>query len=296
MEHLGVSSGELEGSMRCDANISIQGGTRVEVKNISSFKEVERALNFEITRQKNLLRTGHRIGQETRHWDEARRVTISLRVKEEEEDYRYFPEADLVPLSISEEEIERQKNSMPELPEGHMQRLMTQYDISRQNAMTLIDNKALAEFFEESAGNYSHPDLLGNWIVGDLLSYLYEMDIELKDAKLMPRDLVKMLELIDDGTISGKIGKELLKEMLISGKSPDEIINQKEMRRISDSEYLNKLTEEIFSSNPQAVKDAIKDPKAVRFLIGQLMKKTGGKADPQLANNLVNEKLKTSKT
>ncbi|MFC1507484.1 Asp-tRNA(Asn)/Glu-tRNA(Gln) amidotransferase subunit GatB, partial [Thermoproteota archaeon] len=292
MEHLGVSSGELEGSMRCDANISIQGGRRVEVKNISSFKEVERALNFEITRQRNLLRTGHRIGQETRHWDEARRVTISLRVKEEEEDYRYFPEADLVPLSISEEEIERQKNSMPELPEGHMQRLMTQYDISRQNAMTLIDNKALAEFFEESAAKYSHPDLLGNWIVGDLLSYLYEMDIELKDAKLMPRDLVKMLELIDDGTISGKIGKELLKEMLISGKSPDEIINQKEMRRISDSEYLNQLTEEIFSSNPQAVKDAIKDPKAVRFLIGQLMKKTGGKADPQLANNLVNEKLK----
>ena len=185
---------------------------------------------------------------------------------------------------------------MPELPDGHMQRLMAQYGISRQNAMTLIDNKALAGFFEESAAKYSHPDLLGNWIVGDLLSYLYEMDIELKDAKLTPRDLVKMLELIDDGTISGKIGKELLKEMLISGKSPDEIINQKEMRRISDSEYLNQLTEEIFSSNPQAVKDAIKDPKAVRFLIGQLMKKTGGKADPQLANNLVNEKLKTSKT
>ena len=122
------------------------------------------------------------------------------------------------------------------------------------------------------------------------------MDIELKDAKLTPRDLVKMLELIDDGTISGKIGKELLKEMLISGKSPDEIINQKKMRRISDSEYLNQLTEEIFSSNPQAVKDAIKDPKAVRFLVGQLMKKTGGKADPQLANGIVKEKLKTSKT
>jgi aspartyl-tRNA(Asn)/glutamyl-tRNA(Gln) amidotransferase subunit B len=296
MEHLGVSSGELEGSMRCDANISIQGGTRVEVKNISSFKEVERALNFEITRQRNLLRTGHRIGQETRHWDEARRVTISLRVKEEEEDYRYFPEADLVPVSISEEEIERRKISMPELPEGHMNRLITQYGISKQNAMTLTDNKALAEFFEEGAANYSHPDLLGNWIVGDLLSYLYEMDIELKDAKLKPGDLVRMLELIDDGTISGKIGKELLKEMLITGKSPDDIINQKEMRRISDREYLNKLTDEIFTSNPQAVKDAINDPKAVRYLVGQLMKKTGGKADPQLANSLVNEKLKTSKT
>jgi aspartyl-tRNA(Asn)/glutamyl-tRNA(Gln) amidotransferase subunit B len=296
MEHLGVSSGELEGSMRCDANISIQGGTRVEVKNISSFKEVERALNFEITRQKSLLRTGHRVGQETRHWDEARRVTISLRVKEEEEDYRYFPEADLVPLSISKEEIELQRNSMPELPEGHMQRLMGQYGISRQNAMTLIDNKALAEFFEMGAANYIHPDLLGNWVVGDLLSYIYEMDIELKDAKLTPQDLVRMLELIDDGTISGKMGKELLKEMLITGKSSDDIINKKEMRRISDIEYLDQLTEEIFSSNPQAVKDAIKDPKAVRFLVGQLMKKTGGKADPQLANSLVNEKLKTAKT
>ncbi|TLN15038.1 Asp-tRNA(Asn)/Glu-tRNA(Gln) amidotransferase subunit GatB, partial [bacterium] len=137
LEHLSVSSGELEGSMRCDANISIAGGTRVEIKNISSFKEVERALNFEITRQRNLLRKGMRVGREARHWDETRRITISLRVKEEEEDYRYFPEPDLVPVVITPEQIESEKAAMPELPESHKERLMAQYGISQQNAEVL---------------------------------------------------------------------------------------------------------------------------------------------------------------
>ncbi len=292
LEHLGVSRGELEGSMRCDANISIAGRTRVEVKNISSFKEVERALNFEITRQRNLLRKGLRIGRETRHWDETRRITISLRVKEEEEDYRYFPEPDLVPVLITEQEVEKQKLWMPELPESHKQRLMAQYRISLQNAEVLTENKALAEFFEECAKNYERPDLLGNWLVGDLLSYLYEMNLELKDSKIKPEHMVRLLELIDDGTISGKIAKDILKEMLTTGRSPEDTIKERGMRRISDREYLQQLTEKIFDSNPEAVKDAIKDEKAIRFLVGQLMKETEGKADPQLANILVTDKLK----
>jgi len=292
LEHLGVSRGELEGSMRCDANISIAGRTRVEVKNISSFKEVERALNFEITRQRNLLRKGLRIGRETRHWDETRRITISLRVKEEEEDYRYFPEPDLVPVLITEQEVEKQKLSMPELPESHKQRLMAQYRISLQNAEVLTENKALAEFFEECAKSYERPDLLGNWLVGDLLSYLYEMNLELKDSKIKPEHMVRLLELIDDGTISGKIAKDILKEMLTTGRSPEDTIKERGMRRISDREYLQQLTEKIFDSNPEAVKDAIKDEKAIRFLVGQLMKETEGKADPQLANILVTDKLK----
>jgi len=292
LEHLGVSSGDLEGSMRCDANISIEGGTRVEVKNISSFKEVERALNFEITRQRNLVRKGLRVGRETRHWDEMRRITISLRVKEEEEDYRYFPEPDLVPVLITNQKIELQKASMPELPESHRERLMTQYGISPQNAETLTENKALAEFFEECAKNYDRPDLLSNWLVGNLLSYLYEMDLELKESKIAPENMVKMLKLIDDGTISGKIAKEILKKMLVTGKSPKEIVEEEEMRKISDREYLQQLTERVFASNPKAVEDALKDEKAIRFLVGQLMKETKGKADPQLANSLVLERLK----
>jgi len=293
LEHLGVSSGELEGSMRCDANISIEGGTRVEVKNISSFKEVERALNFEITRQRNLVRKGLRVGRETRHWDETRRVTISLRVKEEEEDYRYFPEPDLVPVLITGEEIESKKASMPELPESHKKRLMTQYGISLQNAEVLSENKALAEFFEECAKEYKQPDLLSNWLVGDLLSYLYEMDLELKDARITPKHVVGMLELIDDGTISGKIAKEILKEMMEAGRLPEQIVGEKRLRRISDVEHLQQLTEKIFSEHPKAVKDALEDEKAVRFLVGQMMKETGGTADPQLANTLVRDRLKS---
>jgi aspartyl-tRNA(Asn)/glutamyl-tRNA(Gln) amidotransferase subunit B len=293
LEHLGVSSGDLEGSMRCDANISIEGGTRVEVKNISSFKEVERALNFEITRQRNLVRKGLRVGRETRHWDEVRRITISLRVKEEEEDYRYFPEPDLVPVLITNQDIELQKASMPELPESHKERLMTQYGISSQNAETLTENKALSEFFEECAKNYDRPDLLSNWLVGDLLSYLYEMDLELKESKIAPENVVKMLKLIDDGTISGKIAKEVLKKMLVTGKSPKEIVEEEEMRKISDRGYLQQVTERVFASNPKAVEDSLKDEKAIRFLVGQLMKETKGKADPQLANSMVLERLKT---
>ncbi len=292
LEHLEVSRGDLEGSMRCDANISIEGGTRVEVKNISSFREVERALNFEITRQRNLVRKGLRVGRETRHWDETRRITISLRVKEEEEDYRYFPEPDLVPVLVTREEIEQQKLSMPELPESHKERLMTQYGISLQNAEILTENKDLADFFEECAKNYKRPDLLSNWLVGDLLSYLYEMDLELRDAGITPEHIVRMLKLIDDGTISGKIGKEILKKMLTTGKSPEHIIEEEKMRRITDREYLQQLTEKIFTSNPKAVRDAIKDEKAVRFLVGQLMKETQDKADPHLANTLIRDKLK----
>ena len=292
LEHLGVSSGELEGSMRCDANISIEGGTRVEIKNISSFKEVERALNFEITRQRNLLRKGMRVGRETRHWDETRRITISLRVKEEEEDYRYFPEPDLVPVVITSEQIESEKAAMPELPESHKQRLMTQYGISQQNAEVLTENKALAEFFEECAKNYRRPDLLSNWLVGDLLSYLYEMDLELRESKITPDHMASMLELIDNGTISGKIAKDVLEEMLLTGKLPNQIIEERSMKKIGDEEHLRQLTEKVFASNPQAVRDALKDEKAVRFLVGQLMRETGGKADPQLANMIIKDRLK----
>ncbi|MCX6659367.1 MAG: Asp-tRNA(Asn)/Glu-tRNA(Gln) amidotransferase GatCAB subunit B, partial [Candidatus Bathyarchaeota archaeon] len=188
--------------------------------------------------------------------------------------------------------IELQKDSMPELPESHRERLMTQYGISPQNAETLTENKALAEFFEECAKNYDRPDLLSNWLVGDLLSYLYEMDLELKESKIAPETMVKMLKLIDDGTISGKIAKEILKKMLVTGKSPKEIVEEEEMRKISDREYLQQLTERVFASNPKAVEDALKDEKAIRFLVGQLMKETKGKADPQLANSLVLERLK----
>jgi aspartyl-tRNA(Asn)/glutamyl-tRNA(Gln) amidotransferase subunit B len=291
LEHLEVSSAELEGSMRCDANISLAGGKRVEIKNISSFKEVERALSFEISRQKNLLSRGASLAMETRHWDELRRVTITLRVKEEEQDYRYFPEPDLVPIAIEKELIEKTKSTMPELPDAHKDRLMKKYSISSQNAEVLVNNKILSDFFEECLESYDQPDIISNWLVGDLLGYIHEKSISLTELKIGPKHIVNMLELIDDGTISGKIAKEVLEEMIDTGKEPEIIIKEKGLIRIHSRATIEKLADEVFKKNSEAVKDALKEEKAMHFLIGKIMELTKGKADPKLTKEIVKDKI-----
>ena len=291
LEHLEVCDGHLEGSMRCDANISLEGGMRVEIKNISSFKEVERALNFEITRQKSLLRGGVRASMETRHWDEIRRVTVSLRVKEKEADYRYFPEPDLVPVVITGEWIEKIKAKMPELPEAHKTRLMKQYGISSQNAEVLVNYKLLSDFFEKCVDKYDKPNIVSNWLVGDLLGYLHEKGIMMADLRIGPENITRMLKLIDDGTISGKIAKEVLQEMMETGKMPDEIIREKELKKIHSRKLIEELADKVFGKHKDALEDALKDEKAVNFLIGQIMKMTNGKADPTLTNEVVADKL-----
>lgn len=291
LEHLGVFDGSLEGSMRCDANISLAEGRRVEVKNISSFKEVERALNFEVTRQGTLVGKGIRVGMETRHWDEVRRITVTLRVKEEEQDYRYFPEPDLMPIQITEEYVSKLRASMPELPESRRQRFIETYGISGQNADVLIDNKALADFFEKCVELKTNPQEASNWIVGDLIAYLHAAGIELSESKITPKHLTRILQMIDDGTISIKIAKLVLEEMMKTGATPEEIVERKGLRRISDTTYLADLVNKIFRENTQAVSDAVRDEKAVNYLVGQLMKATQGKADPELANKLIRDKL-----
>ncbi len=291
LEHLGVCDGHLEGSMRCDANISLEGGKRVEVKNISSFKEVERALSFEITRQKNLLSNGVRAQMETRHWDETRRVTISLRVKEREEDYRYFPEPDLVPVVISENWIEKIRDKMPELPDAHKERLMKQYGISPQNAEVMVNYKLLGDFFEKCVDIYDKPKEISNWLVGDLLGYLHEKGIEFTELRIGPENITRMIRLIDDGTISGKMAKEVLEIMIDTGKMPDDIIQEKEMIRIHSRKLIEGLADKVFDKYKNAVEDALKDEKALNFLIGKIMEMTDGKADPSLANKVVKGKL-----
>ena len=291
LEHLGIFDGSLEGSMRCDANISLKGGTRVEIKNITSFKEVERALTFEIMRQRGLLEKGIKVRRETRHWDEARRITISLRSKEEEQDYRYFPEPDLVPIEISEEFIREVKARMPELPEARMRRLITTYGLPRYDAEVLVSTKALADFFEECVKLYDKPKDISNWMMSDLLRYLYENNLELPESKITPKSLVEMIRLIDEGVISGKIAKQILPEMILTGRSPREIIEERKLIKITDREFLSKVIDKVFKENPKAVQDAFTNEKTVNFLIGQLMKETQGKADPVLANQMVKEKL-----
>ena len=295
MEHLGIFSGRLEGSMRCDANISLIGGTRVEVKNISSFKEVERALNFEIMRQKNLVKRGIAVKLETRHWDETRRVTVSLRTKEEEHDYRYFPEPDLVPIVITPNFIEEVKERMPELPDARINRFIETYSLPRYDAEVLVSDKALADFFEQSVNLYNRPKEISNWMMSDLLRNLYENNLELTESKITPDHLVEMIKLIEKDVISGKIGKRILPEIVLTGKSPSQIIDEKGLVKIASREVLEDAVEQIFKENPTCVKDALTDEAAVHFLVGQLMKATKGKADPKLANQMIQEKLETLK-
>jgi len=291
LEHLGIFDGSLEGALRCDANISLAGGTRVEVKNISSFKEVERALSFEITRQKGLLEKGITVKRETRHWDETRRVTVSLRTKETEQDYRYFPEPDLVPVELSKEFVNRIKALMPELPDDRMERFVSQYGLPKYDAGVLVSSKALADFFEEAVGLYNKPKEISNWMMSDLLRYLYENNLELWESKITPEKLVEMIRLIDEGRISGKIAKRILPKVIVTGENPREIVEKEGMTKISDREVLEKLISKIFAENPKAVKDALVDEKAAHYLIGQLMKATQGKADPILSSRMIMERL-----
>ncbi len=295
LEHLGIFDGSLEGAMRCDANISLTGGTRVEVKNISSFKEVERALGFEISRQKGLVERGGVVKRETRHWDETRRITVSLRSKEEEQEYRYFPEPDLTPIELTEDFIEKIRAGMPELPDDRMKRFVAAYGLPRYDAEVLVGSKALADFFEECVQLYNKPKDISNWMMSDLLRYLYENDLELHESKISPAKLVEMIRLIDKGLISGKLAKTLLPKVIVTGKAPSEIVEEERMFKISDSNYLQEVVDKIFAENPKAVQDALTDEKAVHFLIGQLMKATHGKADPSLAGRIVNETLNTTR-
>ena len=291
LEHLGIFSGKLEGSMRCDANISLIGGTRVEVKNISSFKEVERALGFEIMRQKNLVKKNLVVKHETRHWDENRRVTISLRMKEEEHDYRYFPEPDLVPIVITEDFIEEIKMKMPELPEARIRRLVDNYSLPKYDAEVLVSDKVLADFFEMSVKLYNRPKEISNWMMGDLLRNLYENNLELTESKITPEHLVEMIHLIEDGVISGKIGKRVLPKILMTGKHASQIIKENGLVKISSRSVLRDALTKVFLDNSKCVKDALTDENAVNFLVGQLMKATKGKADPQLVNQMIREQL-----
>jgi len=291
LEHLRIFDGSLEGAMRCDANISLAGGTRVEVKNISSFKEVERALNFEIMRQKGLLEKDIVVRRETRHWDETRRITVSLRTKEEEQDYRYFPEPDLVPIVLTREYIDGVKAEMPELPHERMKRFVSSYGLPRYDAGVLVSSKALADFFEECVRLYDKPKEISNWMMSDLLRYLYENNLELQESKMTPAKLVEMIQLIDKGIISGKIAKRILPKIIVTGEDPRKIVEEEGMVKITDRTVLSKVIGQVFTENPKAVRDALVDEKAVHFLIGQLMKATEGKADPSLASHMVNERL-----
>lgn len=295
LEHLEVSDGNLEGALRCDANISLARGKRVEVKNISSFKEVERALQFEITRQRNLLAQRRSVTMETRHWDEVKRVTISLRSKEEEHDYRYFPEPDIVPITISKEYIDEVKKTIPELPDERGDRFIKEYCLPSYDVEVLTSEKALADFFERCIALGGDAKKVSNWLMTDFLRWLHEEDLDVAHSRVTPQTLVELIYLIDDKIISGKIAKSVLRTMMKTGKPARAVIEAEGLRRIASKREIERLVDTVIKENPRAAQDAFTDEKAVHFLIGQVMKLSDRRADPTLTNKIMNKKLKMFK-
>ncbi|MFC4777139.1 Asp-tRNA(Asn)/Glu-tRNA(Gln) amidotransferase subunit GatB [Paenibacillus sp. GCM10023252] len=287
-----------EGSLRCDANISLRPygqeklGTRAELKNMNSFRGVQRGLEHEQLRQAAILDSGEKVVQETRRWDEAKGQTFSMRGKEESHDYRYFPDPDLVQLHIDSEWKARVKASIPELPDARKARYTSTYSLPSYDAEVITSSKKLADFFEESLQYTQDAKAVSNWIMGDLLGYLNANNQELSDVRITGQGLGEMIGLVDKGTISSKIAKTVFKAMLETGKLPQQIVEEQGLVQISDEGAIAAIVDRIVEANPQSVEDfrAGKE-KAIGFLVGQIMKETKGKANPALVNKLLQERL-----
>ncbi|QXJ30389.1 Asp-tRNA(Asn)/Glu-tRNA(Gln) amidotransferase subunit GatB [Saccharolobus shibatae] len=291
LEHLGVCDCSIEAAMKADVNISVKGGERVEVKNVGSPKDVEDTINYEIARQRASVLQGINIKRETRHWDNERRVTVPLRTKETEEDYRYFPDPDLPPYSITPELIEKFKREMPELPDQRAERFVKQYNITPYQAQVLVNEKALADLFEEITNKYKNYTKVANLLINDYMRWLNENNITVTQSKAKANHIIELFEYLDSGLISIKIVKELLPEMILTGKTPGQLIKEKGMTNIKDENYLEKIIDEVLNEEKEAVEKAKRDPKVVNYLVGMVMKKTGKRADPQMTVEMIKQKL-----
>jgi len=295
VQYTGISNLELEGSVRVDANISIKGHERSEVKNINSFKEVERALKHEIIRQKNTLKRGKTLMQETRHWDEKRRVTISLRTKEFEADYRYFPEQDLVPIEIENDYIQKIKQELPEMPRERALRLSRDYLLSEFDSDNLVIDKDIADFYEE--GVNSDPSFGSeefkqycNWLMNNISGWLNDNNKTIKETKLAPHHLVDIINYINKGKITTKIAKTFIDDMM-EGHSITDIMKLKGKERISDKNIITTKCNEVIEENASIVDDYKKNTKAIEALIGKVMGKTKGQADPKITREIMTKRL-----
>jgi len=287
-----------EGSMRVDCNISVRPkgsqkpGVPCELKNLSSFRAVGRALSYEFQRQKELLEKGEKIVRQTRHWDEGREVTTVLRIKETSEDYRYFPDPDLPRLELTPEFVESIRREMPKLPDELVSRYVEELGLSRYAANVLTSSPYLSEYFDNCVALGADPKAVANWIMGDLVGYMKASGVSYERIPLSPGNLVRMLDLINDGVISGKIAKDILVKMIETGKDPRMIVKEQGLEQISDEDSLRQIVDEVIRANPSVVAE-IKagKKKAVAFLVGQVMKLTKGKANPKKVNIILKDKL-----
>ncbi|HEY9852333.1 MAG TPA: Asp-tRNA(Asn)/Glu-tRNA(Gln) amidotransferase subunit GatB [Leptolyngbyaceae cyanobacterium] len=301
LRYLGVSDGNMqEGSLRCDVNISVRPvgeskfGTKVEIKNMNSFSAIQRAIEYEIDRQIAALEAGERIIQETRLWEEGSQRTISMRTKEGSSDYRYFPEPDLTPIEVSSAQLEKWKSELPELPAEKRHRYEKELALSAYDARVLTDDRTVAEFFEATVAAGGNSKQAANWVMGDITAYLNNEKLTISQIALKPDTLAELLSLIESGTISGKIAKEILPQLLTKGGSAKELVEKKGLTQISDPKALESTIDEILAANPKELEQYRNGKtKLLGFFVGQVMKKTSGRADPQLTNQLLAQKLKS---
>ena len=299
LEYIEVSDCKMqEGSLRADVNVSVRKkgakefGTRTEMKNMNSFRSIVRAIDYEAQRQIEVLEDGGKIDQETLRWDDVSGRTFSMRDKEDAQDYRYFPEPDLVAIRLSEEYIQAIKESLPELPESRKERYLTQYKLSQKDAKMLTNSKYMSDLFEQALEICGNAKAVANWLLSDVSRILNEKEMEPDQIPFTAEQLAKMIELIDKGTISSAIGKKVLEELFENPKDPEEIVKEKGWIQISDEGAIKQVVMKILENNPQSISDykAGKD-RALGFLVGQAMKETKGKANPQMLNKMFLDEL-----
>ncbi len=299
LEYIGVSDCEMsQGSMRADVNVSIapegsdELGTRTELKNMNSFKAIERALNYEPRRQKKVLESGGEIIQGTLTWDDEAGKTLSMRDKEEAHDYRYFPEPDLVPVVVDDKWVEEIKKTIPELPDVRQKRYIEELEIPEYDAEVITADREMADFFEAVVKDYDDAKTVSNWMMGEFLRLLNEENILINEVKFTPENLAQMLKMQDEGTISSKIAKTVFEEMFATGKDPDTIVEEKGLKQISDDSELEGIIDQVLEENQSAVEDYRGGNKnVIGFFVGQTMKATRGKANPQMVNKILRRKL-----
>lgn len=299
LQYIDVSDCKMqEGSLRCDVNVSIMPkgsekfGNRTEMKNISSFSATERAINTEIARQIEIVENGGEISQETRKWDDEIGKSVLLRSKENAQDYRYFPEPDLPPIVLTEEYVENIKNNLPELPDAKLRRYMNELNLPQYDANLLTMSKALSEYFDNTVSLGATPKLVSNWILGDISKVLNEESIEISELHLTPKKLADLIIEIEKGTISTTAGKTVFEELLITDKEVLDIINEKGLAQVNDEKAIEEMVKKVIENNEKSVQDYKKGKtNAVGYLVGQVMKESKGKANPQIINKLVVEYL-----
>jgi aspartyl-tRNA(Asn)/glutamyl-tRNA(Gln) amidotransferase subunit B len=302
VRYLGVSDGNMqEGSLRCDVNISVRPvgqkefGTKVEIKNMNSFSAIQRAIDHEIERQIKAIETGEEIVQETRLWEEGSQRTISMRKKEGSSDYRYFPEPDLPPIQVSAEQLKTWKSQLPELPAEKRHRYESELGLSPYDTRVLTDDHPISEYFEATIAAGANIKQAVNWIMGDITAHIKNEKCSVTEITLKPEGLAELIALIEAGTISGKIAKDLLPELLTQGGSPKALVEAKGLIQLSDPKALAEIIDQVLVENPKELEQYHAGKTRLQgFFIGQIMKKTEGRADPKLTNQLLGEKLKKS--